>query len=85
MRTLARTETFMPMKPAAADSTAPMKNPIAVCTPSTRSSMTRITTPDQADRHILPVQVGARAFLHGRRDFLHAGRSGIRGKHLPGW
>ena len=29
VRTLARTETFMPMKPAAPDSIAPMRKPIA--------------------------------------------------------
>ena len=36
-----------------------------------------------ADRGILPVEVGACAFLYGRGNFLHAGRSGIRGQHLP--
>ena len=29
VRTLARTDTFMPMKPAAPESTAPIRNPIA--------------------------------------------------------
>jgi hypothetical protein len=29
------------------------------------------------------VQVGAGAFLHGRGNFLHARRSGVRGKNLP--
>ena len=36
---------------------------------------------DHADRGVLPVQVGAGAFLHGGGDLLHAGRSGIGGKH----
>jgi hypothetical protein len=36
VRTLARTETFMPMKPQAPDSTDPIKNPSAVCNPSMR-------------------------------------------------
>lgn len=34
VRTLARTETFMPMKPQAPDSTAPIRNPSAVTQPS---------------------------------------------------
>jgi hypothetical protein len=33
VRTLARTETFMPMKPAAPDRIAPIRKPIATCTP----------------------------------------------------
>ena len=34
VRTFERTATFMPMKPAAAESTAPMRKPIAVPQPS---------------------------------------------------
>ena len=34
VRTLARTETFMPMKPAAPESTAPIRKPIATSQPS---------------------------------------------------
>ena len=34
VRTLARTETFMPMKPAAPDSTAPSRKPMATAKPS---------------------------------------------------
>ena len=34
VRTFERTATFMPMKPAAAESTAPIRNPIAVPQPS---------------------------------------------------
>ena len=34
VRTFARTETFMPMKPAAPESTAPTRNPIATQLPS---------------------------------------------------
>ena len=33
VRTLARTETFMPMKPAAPDSTAPIRKPTATSMP----------------------------------------------------
>ncbi len=34
VRTFERTATFIPMKPAAAESTAPIRNPIAVPQPS---------------------------------------------------
>ena len=34
VRVFERTATFMPMKPAAAESTAPIRNPIAVPQPS---------------------------------------------------
>ena len=34
VRTFARTETFMPMKPEAPDSTAPIRKPHAVAQPS---------------------------------------------------
>ena len=34
VRTFERTATFMPMKPAAAESTAPIRNPTAVPQPS---------------------------------------------------
>ena len=33
--------------------------------------------PDQADRRVLPLQIGLGAFTHGRRDFLHARTAGI--------
>jgi hypothetical protein len=42
VRTLARTATFMPMKPAAADRTAPMRNPMATFQPP-RSGISRST------------------------------------------
>ncbi len=38
VRTLARTETFMPMKPAAAEATAPIRKPIAASHPSRAES-----------------------------------------------
>jgi len=34
--------------------------------------------PDDADRRILPPQIGRGALAHGGGDFLHAGRAGIR-------
>ena len=45
VRTLARTDTFMPMKPAAPDRTAPIAKPTATSQPSSRPTMTKITTP----------------------------------------
>ncbi len=48
VRTLARTDTFMPMKPAAPDSTAPMAKPIATVQPSTKMPITKMMTPTMA-------------------------------------
>ena len=44
-RTLARTETFMPMKPVAPDRIAPTAKPTATSQPSVKPMMTKITTP----------------------------------------
>ncbi len=43
VRTLARTATLMPMKPAAAEALAPIRNPIAVVQLIARPSATAIT------------------------------------------
>ena len=48
VRTLARTETFMPMKPAAPDRMAPMAKPIATVQDSNRPSAMKTTTPTPA-------------------------------------
>ena len=45
VRTLARTETFMPMKPAAPDSTAPMRKPKAASGDRSHQAMMKTTTP----------------------------------------
>ncbi len=45
VRTLARTETFMPMKPAAPDRIAPTAKPIATSQPSSSPTTTKITMP----------------------------------------
>ena len=45
VRTLARTETFMPMKPARPESTAPIRKPIATEKPSVAATSTKSTTP----------------------------------------
>ncbi len=48
VRTLARTETCMPMKPAAPESTAPMTKPTAAQTPSSTKASAKIATPTTA-------------------------------------
>ena len=48
VRTLARTETCMPMKPAAPESTAPIRKPTATSQPSRQPTMTKMTTPTMA-------------------------------------
>ena len=48
VRTLARTDTFMPMKPHAPDNTAPTTKPMAVVTSSTMAIRIASTTPTMA-------------------------------------
>ena len=48
VRTLARTDTFMPMKPARPDSTAPSTKPRAVRKDMVNRSSTATTTPTMA-------------------------------------
>ena len=48
VRTLARTETFMPMKPAAPERTAPTTKPPAVAASSARARTMASTTPTMA-------------------------------------
>ncbi len=48
VRTLARTDTSMPMKPAAPDSTAPIRKPMATSQPSRKPMMTKTTAPTMA-------------------------------------
>ena len=48
VRTLARTETSMPMKPAAPDSTAPIRKPTATSHPSSTPTITKMTAPAMA-------------------------------------
>ncbi len=45
VRTLARTEISMPAKPAAPDSTAPIRKPSASVQPIRKNTTARITTP----------------------------------------
>ena len=48
MRTLARTDKSMPMKPAAPDKTDPMRNPIADHGPNRGTTSTKIAAPTMA-------------------------------------
>ncbi len=48
VRTLARTETFMPINPQAPDNTAPMRKPIAVVMPKPAAMAITMTTPTMA-------------------------------------
>ena len=48
VRTLARTETFMPMKPAAPESMAPIRKPIATVHDSSSPRPMNTTTPTPA-------------------------------------
>ena len=48
VRTLARTDTCMPMKPAAPESTAPMRKPRAAVKDNSHQASKRTTTPTMA-------------------------------------
>ena len=80
--TLARTETFIPMKPAAPDNTAPIRKPIATRSPRVSPSTIKTATPTSGDRAILAVEIGSGTDLHGARDLLHPGRPGVGGQYL---
>ncbi len=70
-RALARTDTFIPMKPAAPEKAPPMAKPIAVSMLSAIASRTTSTTATIADDLVLAGQVGLRALLHRSGDVLH--------------
>ena len=65
---------------AALDRTAPdavaSRSPCAAM-PSDSAENDQDHDADDADRHVLPVQIGPRAFLHGGGDLLHPGVAGI--------
>ena len=88
-RALARTDTFMPMKPAAAEKVPPIRNPIAPgCPrdpgPRARREHDREHDRDAADDRVLAAQVGRRALLHGARDALHLVVAGRRAPAASG-
>jgi hypothetical protein len=70
VRTLARTETFMPMKPATPDSTAPIRKPTANGAEKNQAEH-EDDDADDGDGACTGAQIGLRAFLDGGGDFLH--------------
>ena len=78
VRTLARTETFMPMKPAAPDSTAPIRKPIAdLPCRGRRPASDEDHDADDGDGRVLALEIGLRAFLDRGGDLLHARIAGV--------
>jgi hypothetical protein len=63
----------MPAKPAAPDSTAPIRKPAAEYGPIRKNSATQHDDADDGDRGVLALQVGLRPFLNGGGDLLHPG------------
>jgi hypothetical protein len=59
------------MKPAAAEKTAPIRNPNAVPQPDPEEEDER----DDRDRHVLAPKIGRGALLDGAPNLLHALRS----------
>ena len=84
VRTFACTETFMPMKPAAPDSTAPIRKPIATKHAEEVPDHHEDRRADDADGRVLPLEIGLRALAHGAGDLLHARVAGIGLQHRHG-
>ena len=78
VRTLARTETFMPMKPAAPDNTAPIGKTDGDEPAQEIADDQENHDADDADRRVLALEIGLRALAHGGGDLLHPRRAGIR-------
>jgi hypothetical protein len=79
---LARTDTFMPMKPATPDSTAPSRKPIATVMPSRQATQHEQHDADDGDGGVLPLQIGGRALLDRLRDLLHALIARVAGQDI---
>ena len=71
VRTLARTETFMPMKPVAPESTAPSAKPTAVFSAEENADQYRQHDAGDGDGRVLLLQIGGGAFLDRGCDFTH--------------
>ena len=84
VRTLARTDTFMPMKPVAPDSTAPIRKPTAEYLPRQDGEHDEDDDAHDGDGRVLAAQIGARTFLDRLRDLLHARRAGVGGHDARG-
>ncbi len=81
VRTLARTETCMPMKPAAPESTAPIRKPIAAVADRSKPGEHENDDADDGDGRVLAGQIGLRALTDVAGDFLHAGVALVGGEH----
>ena len=77
VRTLARTDTFMPMKPQAPDSTAPSTKPAAVRLVEEDEDQHREHDADDRNRLVLPRQICRRTLLDRTGDLLHARIAGV--------
>ena len=81
VRTFARTETSMPMKPAEPERIAPIAKPIAAVSGEQPPGEREDDHADDRDRRVLARQVGGRALADGAGNLLHAGIAGVGGKH----
>ena len=81
VRTLARTETSMPMKPARPERIAPMAKPNAAVAESRYQASDEDDDADDGDGRVLAGQIGGGALADGAGDLLHAGVAGIGGEH----
>ena len=79
VRTLARTETFMPMKPAAPDRIAPISEADRDQPAEQQPDDDEDHDADHADGGVLALQIGLRALADGGGDLLHFGAS----RHRP--
>ena len=74
VRTLARTDTFMPMKPAAPDRTAPISEADRHQPAEQIADDQEDHDADDGDGGVLALEIGLRAFAHRRGDLLHPRR-----------
>src|ERR1700750_1900153 len=70
-RALARTDTFMPMKPADAGARPPTRKPMATLDVLQEDQRHEQDGADDGDRRVLAAQVGGCILLHGGRQALH--------------
>jgi len=78
VRTLARTDTFMPMKPVMADKDRPDREAGRHKRAEEPAHDEADDDTDDADGRILALQISLRALAHRRRDLLHPGTAGVR-------
>ena len=71
----------MPMKPAAPESTAPMRNPNRHQPAEEVRKNEKDHDADNADRGVLPLEIRLRALAHRGRDLLHPRVARVRREH----